>query len=216
MYTEENIRNYVENSENLQFDPRGNIIWVFEYNLFKNAGILITVLKIFFFIILGISIFVGFISSGFFEYFSEGFYTSLQVFGIMSAIMLILILIGYPILALMKGGKYVVLFVMNEDGIEHIEIQQEKDKTKVINEFALAVSLLTGNASIAGTQFAALINTSLYSKFKSVNNIVVSKKQKTIFVNSTFAKNQIYVEKEDFDFVEGFIIGHCEKAEVKK
>ncbi|MCG5526523.1 hypothetical protein LRB11_16595, partial [Ectothiorhodospira haloalkaliphila] len=45
-----------------------------------------------------------------------------QVYAIVAGIMLCLMIIAYPIYVLMSGGRYSILFEMDDKGIDHIEM----------------------------------------------------------------------------------------------
>ena len=56
-----------------------------------------------------------------------------------------------------------------------------------------------------------MYNNTAYSDFEKVYSVKSYKDKEVIKVNSPFLFNQIYVKKEDFDFVDSFIREHCPK-----
>lgn len=82
----------------------------------------------------------------------------------------------------------------------------------------LKALLVTGGTLTENTTVVAsglLVQSSLYSPFNTVKRIKKKPASQTIFVNSTLLRNQVYVPKEDFDFVYNYIVEHCGQAKIK-
>ena len=99
---------------------------------------------------------------------------------------------------------------MDENGIDHTQIKT--DAAKALD----ALTVFTGMAARQRTTTAAgLLSASggsLHSDFSKVKKIRCIRENNTILLSSTFIRNQVYAEDEDFDFVSGFIIDHCPNA----
>lgn len=100
------VKSYVEKSKNLHFDEEGNIVYL--SSLYRQHDILFMIIKLFFYICLGIGLLVG-IAAGEMTAF-------MQVFAITFSTFLVLSVVSFYLLAFLKGGKYHLVFVMNKKG----------------------------------------------------------------------------------------------------
>ena len=109
-------------TKNITFDADGFYRWAYELNLYKNPTIIFLIWKIFGFILLGLWLFMVLL-----EFIDDSL--SLETLLDISEVMLlfglgfgVLCLVGYLVYALMMGGKYCVLFEMDERGVNHIQM----------------------------------------------------------------------------------------------
>lgn len=193
-----------ENLENINTSPDCKYRWVHETNLYRNPVFLFLVWKIFFFIWLGLAIFVLAISV-------PG-NNSLATFMSMLYVLLFLLALSafsYYIYALIMGGKYSVLFEMNKKGVSHTQLPKQFNKAKKIGALAAMASIASGNPSVAGAQLLASTQQSMYTDFKKVRSMKINKRKHIIKLRSSdMTFNQLYTAPEDFDFVLGFIKEH--------
>ena len=189
----------------------GKYRWMYEMHLIKNPTIFLTVLKIFAYIIL-----IGFLIFGFFLYAIhgdwEGLWGMAKAMVIAFAGMSVLTFLGVCLVALMYGGKYIVLFEMNEKGIAHIQVPRQYKKAQVIGLITALAGLATGTPSAAGAGLLAATRNSSTSSFEKVRQVKAYRKRNLIKVNQLLFKNQVYVPDEDFDFVYDYITSHCPNA----
>ena len=190
--------------------------WVYEMDLYKNPTILIIVLKIFFWIGVGIWAFMVIL-----ELF-DGYDTWENI--LMWTKYLAIFLVGwlafcamcYYIYALIMGGRYCVLFEMDEEGILHQQMERGAKKSQMISAITALTGLASGNPSTVGTGILAASKTSSYSTFSRVNSIEIFRRRNLIKVKEPLNYNQVYAQDEDFDFVLNYIIKHLSpKAKVK-
>lgn len=109
---------------NIVFCPDGVYRWYYEFNMLKNPNIFITVSKV---LLLSVTIVYAFvliliIHNG--EDLEE-IIDLTKGFVLIYLFMLFLGLISYLIIAMTYGGKYMVLFEMNEKKISHIQMQKQ-------------------------------------------------------------------------------------------
>lgn len=189
----------------------GKYRWVYEFNMLKNPSIFFTVLNIFGVLILIqviLTIIIGI-------YDGTGLLETLKTAGTVSLVMLglfgVLTLLGYLIVAARYNWKYVVLFEMDHQGIEHRQLQSQVKKAQAWGWITAMVGLATGNLSTAGAGILSATKTSSYSTFSAVRSVKPYRRQHLIKVNEPFCLNQVYVD-EDFDFVLDFIRSHCPKV----
>ena len=192
-------------SPNIELCDDGVYRWIYEFNMLKNPVILGTVFKIFgcLFGIIFIFAIIGSVRSNGFA----GAIEDLIPLFIFIIVFSVIIVISYIILAAMYGWKYIVLFEMDETEVRHT--QQPKQFTK-----AQGIAWLAGLARASRVNLAAGLgqdlmvsgHNSLSSEFDKVKKVKVMRAFNTIKVNETLNHNQVYAEKEDFDFVMNYIL----------
>ena len=178
-------------------------------SLYKNPTILLLVLKIFFWVCFGIWIF-SILMRGCDASDSEDFLdmalNDSKFFLIFTAGFMLLCLIGYYFYALIMGGKYCVIFEMDEKGVLHKQMPKQAKKAEVIK----ALTVLAGLASRNITTTAVGLNarTEMYTEFASVKSVKAKRRRNLIKVNETLSHNQVYASAGDFDFVLRYILDH--------
>ena len=187
----------------------GKYHWVQSVNLFKNPAVLIDLYSvlgltmiIFLVIILSIMLFAEGFSA-------EAFTVSLSITGVTAGILFVLGILGYLLYAALVGGKYVVQFTMDEDGIEHKQVAQSKNAAEKIGCLAALVGIFAKKPGVAGAGMLASSRTSMLTNFTDVKRVKPCRRMNMIKVNETLQKNRVYVCNEDFDFVLDFIRSHC-------
>lgn len=207
----------MENADNqyrgreVQLCDDGKYRWVYEMNMLTNPVIFMTVLKIFFFILLGIWLVIG-IFGDLIHGDVEGFLNFGKVMLIMLAIMAGLTFLGILVLSMIYGGKYVVLFEMDDKEVSHIQLPRQYTKAQVVGMITAMVGFAAKSASTTGAGLLAASKSSSTSTFKNVRRVIPRRSFNLIKVNQLFNKNQIYVPKEDFDFVYDYIKSRCPQA----
>lgn len=213
---EESISSTNKITENPSTKTIGNIIvngselqWLYEFSFWKNPTLLITVAKV-----LLISLFVPTLlmfvitlNDGF----VEAFKLSTTILGYGIILFAILLAIAYPLIAVRYGGKYFVLFKMDTEGVNHIQLDKQFKKAQALGFLTALIGLSVGNLTTGGAGLMAATKQSLYTSFKKVKSIKSVKSRNIIYVNETLTRNQIYAKNEDFDFVLEHIISKCPK-----
>lgn len=204
--------NQSDNSR-VQLCSDGKYRWVYEMNLLTNPTVFLTVFKIFFFIALFIWLVVGL--------FADLIHGDVQAFLNFGKVMLItlavfagLTLLGVLILAAIYGGKYVVLFEMDEERIKHIQLPRQARKAQVVGVIAAMAGIAAKNPAAIGAGTLAAGKSSSTSEYRKVRRVVPRRALHLIKVNQLFERNQIYVSKEDFDFVYEYIKSRCPQKKV--
>lgn len=198
-------------TKNITFDSDGVYRWAYELNLYKNPTIIFLIWKIFGFILLGMWLFMVLL-----EFIDDSL--SLETLVDISTSMLLfalgfglLCLVGYLVYALMMGGKYCVLFEMDERGVNHIQMAPQVKKVEAISILTMLVGAMAGRPGVVGTGMLAGARTSMYTSFADVRSVEPFPGRDLIKVNELLNKNQVYAEKEDYDFVLNFILAHTKK-----
>lgn len=197
-------------SQNMYLCPDGKYRWVYELHLLKSFSMFFFIWKIFFFICLGIFGFMGILNL------IEGSLTInlLKIFGYFVLGMTALVGISYLIYSAIMGGKYCVLFEMDETGILHQQMPKQAKKATILGDIVALAGIATHNINtvILGH---TVQTTEMYSEFSHVTKVKSCKKSHTIKVNSGLMHNQIYADTEDYAFVLQYIKQRCTKAKIK-
>ena len=106
--------------------------WTYELNLYRNPTVLITVLKV-----LGLSmglvwLFVVLVSMGDRGFWWDGFLPETKVFALVMLGFVVLGAVSYYLYALIQGGRYCVLFEMDEQGVKHTQLARQFRKSQVV------------------------------------------------------------------------------------
>ena len=192
----------------------GKYRWRYEMSLFKNPTVFILVYKILFFIFLGIFLFVTLIEIKNHDSFFESLLINGRIFGIVFAVMTGITILGYLLYAAIMGGKYIVDFTMDENGVLHKQAFAQAKKAKKIGMLTSLAGAASGRPSVAGAGLVST-RTEMYSEFKKVKKIKAYPRRNVIKLNAPFNKNQVYASKEDFDFVLEFIKNHTKLCKTK-
>ena len=198
-----------EANDHVQLYPDGKYRWVYEVNMLTNYSILFDVWKV-----LGISIGILVLLFVIIAIFDgdwsfdtlTGMASSL---GIVVLVMLVLGLIGYFVYAAISGWKYAVLFIMDEKEVVHQQMPNTVKKGQLIGALTILAGLASGRPGTVGTGVLAQSRMSMISTLADVERLIPCRRMNLIKVNQRFAKNRIYVNDEDFDFVYDFLLTNC-------
>ena len=198
-----------EANDHVQLYPDGKYRWVYEVNMLTNYSILFDVWKV-----LGISIGILVLLFVIIAIFDgdwsfdtlTGMASSL---GIVVLVMLVLGLIGYFVYAAISGWKYAVLFIMDEKEVVHQQMPNTVKKGQLIRALTILAGLASGRPGVVGTGVLAQSRMSMISTLADVERLIPCRRMNLIKVNQRFAKNRIYVNDEDFDFVYNFLLTNC-------
>ena len=193
--------------------PDGVFRWAYDFNMLTNPTILFTIFKV-----IGISFGLVWVFEVGINIFADGFDFS-ELLGITKGFfiifvgIMILIAISYWLYALIAlGGKYCVLFEMNEKGITHTQAPKQFKKAQVV---ALITGLTANNLSTLGNALIVGSRSSISSEWSKVRSVQCFPGRGVIKVNELLNKNQVYTSKEDFEFVRDYILSHCVNAKIK-
>ena len=194
----------------IQLGEDGVYRWRYDLNLFRNPSIFFLIWKIFFFIIIGIfAVALIYDAINFDNFYPDRLMYNLRFFGYFLIGMTVVSALGYLVYAIIMGGKYCVIFEMDDKGINHRQIPAQAKKAKKIAGATMLAGAASGRLSTIGVGMNAA-RTEMYSDFSKVKKVKANLSKSTIKVNEKFGHNQVYAKKEDFDFVKDFIISHCE------
>ena len=187
----------------------GKYRWIHEVNMFKNPSILFDVWKVLGITMLIVIVIVGFILVISGDLDVDGMLGMGKAMLITAAIMAVLSIIGYLVYALIAGGKYIVLFTLDEKEVVHQQMPRSAKKGQIIGDLAILAGLATGRMGTIGTGMLAKSRTSMTTTLSDVKRLTPCPRMNMIKVNETLSKNRVYVCKEDFFLVYNFLCEHC-------
>jgi len=202
------------NSKNITMCPDGKYRWVYELDMYKSSAIikeLWRVLLISGVIVLAFLFIINIMDNDLID--TLRFVA--QTAGILFGIFLVLSIVGYLVFAFIIGGKYCVVFEMDERGINHKQHQKHIKKSELIGAITALAGIAGGNLSTVGTGVLAAARTSMYTGFDDVKELEILPKERLIRLNETLSRNQVYAADEDFAFVVSYIQARCRNAKVK-
>lgn len=195
----------------------GKYRWTYEFNMLKNPAIILVVYKIFL-ILLSIPFIINVIALARNGELQKEWNDRLwsgsnpKVWLVVMAVFFVIILLAYLLVAWMYGGKYIVHFTMDENCIVHEQEAAQSKRAQKLGLLTALVGIFAKRPSTIGAGMLAASRTTFTSDFPNVRRIKPRRALKLIKVNKLLDRNQVYVPREDFDFVLDFIRRHCPKA----
>ncbi len=200
-------------TKNIVLCNDGKYRWMYSMSLLKNPTVLFSIWKAF-----GLTAGIMFVLFFFIDLFSGNldafFGGAFKVLFIGLLIVFVLSLLGYGIYAAILGGEYQVIFEMGEDKIYHIHAPKQFRKAQKSAIILGLIGVMSGNLTLMGESLYVGTNNAVSSTYRDVKKVRSVRKRNVIYVSELFMKNQIYVEDEDFDFVENFIKSRCVNAKL--
>ncbi len=190
----------------------GVLRWVYEMNMWKNPTLVITIWKVLLLAAFAPAVLLFFLTLG--DGFGSAFLAFISVMGMVAAIATGLMLLAYPLVAVLNGGRYCVIFEMDDRYIRHIQMQKQFQKNRVLALIVSLAGVMTGNIQATAAGMLAGSKQSLVSNFEKVKSITVNEKRHVIYINEQLSHNQVYADSADFAFVKNTIISRCKKAKV--
>ena len=195
----------------------GKYRWKYELNMLKNPVIILVVYKIFG-ILLSIPFLINIISLASAGKLQQEWNDRLwsgsnpKVWLVVMAVFFVIILLSYLIVAWTFGGKYIAHFTLDEEGIVHSQEPAQLQRAQKLNLLTILVGIFAKRPSTVGAGMLAASRTTSTSEFDKVRRVKSRRYCNLIKVNQLLDRNQVYVPKEDFDFVLDFIRQHCPNA----
>ena len=187
----------------------GKYRWIYDLNLLKNPTIFLLVWKIFACILAGIFLVTTVVDAiSWPGEFLNSLLNGLRVFGWLFLGMAVLVAISCLIYAAMMGGKYSVLFEMDETGVNHKQVSWQANRAKQVSALTIMAGFAAGNVTTVGVGMNAG-RSEMYSDWASVRRVKCYPRRGLIKVNGILRRNQVYAAPEDFDFVREYILSHC-------
>lgn len=187
--------------------PDGSLSWAYELSFWSNPTILITVFKVML-LALAFPVVMAFVL-GLEDGVGEAGTLALTMLAICGAIMTVLLIVAYVLVGLAYGGKYQVLFKMDDRGIHHVQLKKQYDRAAAMGLLTALAGLAGGNLSVAGAGLMSASRQAMYTEFSAVRSVRVAESRNVIYVNEALSRNQVYASDEDLPLVRDFILSHC-------
>ena len=193
----------------------GKYHWKYDLHLLKNPAVLMDV-----YWVLGVTMIIFACIMFLIQACEEGLRFEkmdfvFKVTGLMTAIMFVLGLLGYLLYSAILGWTYPVIFTMDENGVVHQQAPRAQKAGKRIGALTALVGIFARRPGVMGAGMMAASNTAMSSDFAEVKKVKAIRWMDTIKVYEPFAKNRVFVHKDDFDFVYHYISSRCPKAKIK-
>lgn len=189
----------------------GKYRWTYSLDMLRNPVILFTVLKIFGFLF-SIPVLIAVIGAAVHGNWADAWQDNIRIWLIVLAVFLAITLVSYLIVAWMYGGRYIAHFTMDENCIVHEQEPAQFKRAQKVGILTALVGIAAKRPSTAGAGVLAASRSKSTSVFANVRRIKPRRAFNVIKVNQLLDRNQVYVPKEDFDFVLDFIRKHCPNA----
>ena len=189
----------------------GKYRWTYSLDMLRNPAILFTVLKIFG-ILFSIPVLIAVIGAAVHGNWAGAWQDNIRIWLIVLAVFLAITLVSYLIVAWMYGGRYIAHFTMDENCIVHEQEPAQFKRAQKVGVLTALVGIAAKRPSTAGAGVLAASRSKSTSVFANVRRIKPRRAFNLIKVNQLLDRNQVYVPKEDFDFVLDFIRKHCPNA----
>ena len=196
-------------SKNITKSETGSYHWMYEFSFWKNPAVLITAYKVLLIALAVPALLMFFLTLG--DGMEEAFKILITMIGYGIVLMTVLLIVAYIVLGFMYGGKYYVLFKMDDKGVNHIQLDKQYKKAQALGFLTALIGVTAGSLSAGGAGLLGASKQSLYTNFKKVKSIKISPRRNTIYINESLKRNQIYAVKEDFQFVKEYILKNCPK-----
>ena len=190
-------------------ENKGKYRWVYELPMMKSFFLLFEVWKVLALSAGVVALFMAIVSLAKGEG-ADGVVFAVEMAALVLGILAVLSFPAYYIVTKANNGKYTVLFEMDEEGIDHIQIKT--DKAKALDILTIGVGLAGGNRGAVSAGALSATGGSLYSKFSNVRKVKAIPKNHLIRVNGILIHNMIYADEEHFDWVYNYIKDHCPNA----
>ena len=115
------MNDHIYKSKNITMCPDGKYRWVYELDMYKSSAIIKEVWRVFLISVMIVAAFV-FVMNIRDNGLMEALQFVVQTAAILLGIFLVLSIIGYLVFAFMIGGKYCVVFEMDEEGIWRMDL----------------------------------------------------------------------------------------------
>lgn len=190
----------------------GVLRWVYELNMWKNPTLVITIWKVLMLASFVPALLIFFLNLG--DGIGYAFLAFVKIMFFVAGIVTGLMLLAYPLVAIMNGGIYCVIFEMDDKSVKHIQMQKQFKKSQILAMIVSIAGVMTGNIQATAAGMLSGSKQSTLSSFEKVKSITVNEKRHVIYVNEKLTKNQVYADSDDFAFVSNTIISRCKKAKV--
>ena len=167
-------------SKNIMMCPDGKYRWVYELDMYKSSVIIKEVWRAMLIagvIVLAFLFVINIMDNDLME---EALEFVAQAAAVLFGIFLVLSIIGYLVFAFIIGGKYCVVFEMDDAGVNHKQHEKHVKKAQLIGAITALAGMAGGNLSTVGTGVLAAARTSMLTYFDDVKELEILPKEHLI------------------------------------
>lgn len=208
---EEKVKEGSKVTQNIILGTDGKYHWFYEYKLMRNPTILFLIMKMFFWIDLGIFTMLLLFNAigGRLDW--EDFLGIGKAFLLMLAVFEVMTMLGYLLYAAIQGFKYCIMFEMDDKGVKHTQMPAQFKRAQAVAFLAALMAVATKQPRLIGPSLLSGSKQSMYTSWNSVRSIQINRKRQVIKLYEKPSTNQVYALPEDFDFVQDYITSHVRK-----
>ena len=199
----EDVTSTSQPTANIRRGPDGVYRWIYPFDMRKNPTLLFTVWNVLaiafgaaFLLTLLITALGGDLDPA-------GFLRLLKGFALLLLVFLVIGWIAYRIVAGRYGGKYLVIFEMDEEGVTHRQMPEQFETAQALSWLSF---MTAPDAGSAGAALLAASKSESRVRFSALKSVRVLRRRSTIKVNERLEHSQVYAAPEDFDFVLDYIL----------
>lgn len=173
--------------------------WLYEVSLWRTPTVILTVFKVLALASLApalLTLVLSLIEGGG----MMALWGFIKVYGGILAVLLVLLLPAYALIALLNGGRYIVLFEMDGQGVRHTQLQRQYDKAQALGLLTALAGALGSSPAVMGAGLLAASKQSTYSRFQNVRSVTVHHQRRVLYLTTRdLVHNQVYVGKDEFE-----------------
>lgn len=188
----------------------GKYRWLYDLDLRKNLSILYTTIKVVLisFLVPLVLLMILFAIEG---NLINALKDLLPIYFLIGIVLVFITLISYYIVVRYYKGRFSFMFEMDENGVTFKRFGSDLEKTETIGKITSIIGVATNNAGLVGGGLGLAASQTSTSYFSKVRSIKAIPERDLIKVNSLFLFNQVYVNKDDYQFVLDYIQNHIKR-----
>lgn len=118
----------------------------------------------------------------------------------------LLLILTFLFVLLAYGGKYAPGFIVDSKGVTNYTQTQQQKRNRLINSMLIALGLISGNLTAAGTGMIANSRQTMSLKWKQILKVQYDRKRCVILLRGGFAdKMAVFCTRENYATVEAII-----------
>lgn len=134
------------------------------------------------------------------------------VAAIVVGIMVVLSVVAYVLTAWIRGGRYTVVFEMDDKEARHMQLPRDAEKAGLLGRVTAMAGTAAGQWSAAGSGLLAASHRVHVSTLSRVTRVRVLRRRDAVLLDQPLVKNQLYVAPEDMDRVLDHLRRQCPEA----
>lgn len=198
--------------ERVRLCEDGKYRWTHPLDLLKNPSILFLIYKIGG-IVLAIILAIIVIRTAIDGDWAYAWENSIKIILIVTAVLALVIYLGYLLGVGMYGRKFVVHFTLDEERLAYEQEPAQVERTRKFGWLAFLVGMLSDSPVTVGQGMSLAASSSSHTALLAdVRRIKTCRAWGLIKANQRLISNRVYVPKEDFDLVLTYLRQHCPNA----